>query len=421
MKVENNPDKRISRTRLGSSKKLIRGFSMEDLRHLEGVEDEFSPSRISQRILDNAPISVITIDKKGYVTSANKYFKKFSRTKDFHRHNIFKSEFFIREGLVADYKKLLSDGTPVKRDGCHERNYKGEDKYLKILAVPLKSKAGKIEGILSMAIDNTETIMLKNRLQEYNKELEHKVEQRTAKLDQANKEMAKVLKLKDIFMADISHEMRTSLAIVQGNTDLLSRCKISAEESREIYEHIFGELKTMATMLADLTLLSNSDSAIEKHIREKVDVNRIISGICDSLKVVANENNVKIKYRSGKAVEMMADRSKLERLIQNLIFNAIRYNRLGGWVRVGVRSTKDVILLVVEDSGVGISEEHLPNIFERFYRVDTARSRKDGGTGLGLAICKWAVEMHGGTIDVSSKVGVGTVFTVRLPRDFKGK
>lgn len=374
-------------------------------------------NELNRRILDSAPISIITIDKKGYITSANKYYQNFSQSKDYRSHNVFTSEFFRREKLTGDYKKLLTDGTAVRREKCYEKNSQGEDKYFKIIAVPLKSKKGNIEGALSMAVDNTEVVLAENRLAELNRELEGRVRQRTKSLNSANKELGRVLELKSTFMSDISHELRTSLAVIQGNLELSASSlgiKIGDSES---CQQVFGEIKRMAVMLTDLTMLSDSNSSKRKLDYEKFNLNNLIKAIIKSIEVVGKEKNVRIGHRNKEVrIEMAADRGKLERLLLNLIRNAIRYNKKGGQVDVWAEEKGDMVVLKVEDNGIGIPQEHLPNIFERFYRVDKARSRREGGSGLGLAICKWVVEAHNGQIDVSSEVGKGTLFTVRLPK-----
>ena len=375
-------------------------------------------AEFNKRIMDNVPVSIITIDKEGFMTSANKYYRNFSRTQEFYRHNIFTSKFFIRENLVKDYKKLLSDGTMVKKDYCFDRNSSGEDKYLKIIAVPLLDKEGNIEGALSMALDNTESVQYKKKLQLLNNELEKKVIERTAQLNDANKELANVLELKSMFVADVSHEMRTSLAIIQGNVELMSRGLIESNDREESYEQVFGEIRRMATMLSDMTLLSDTDSARKKMDFEKININQLISSVCKSLQVVAKEKNIKLRHKGSKAeLQLVADSAQLEKMLMNLIRNAIRYNKENGFIDVSAKKVKNEIILSVQDSGIGIAEKHLRNIFERFYRVDKARSRSEGGSGLGLAICKWVAETHGGKIEVKSTVGEGSLFSVSLPRE----
>ncbi|EKD58469.1 MAG: two-component hybrid sensor and regulator [uncultured bacterium] len=371
---------------------------------------------INQRIMDSVPVSIITIDNDGYMTSANKYYENFSRTNSYHYHNIFESKFFVRENLINDYKKLLSDGTMVKRDHCFERNNKGEDKYLKIIAVPLVDKNGNIDGALSMALDNTESVQLQKKLQLMNEELEKKVIKRTIQLKNANEEIAKVMELKSMFVADVSHEMRTSLAIIQGNVELMSMGLIEKTDHKKTYNQVFGEISRMSTMLTDMTLLSESETSKQRLDITTFDINKIISDTCVSLKVVAKEKNIKISHkRSSAKINLSADVSQIEKLIKNLVSNAIRYNKECGIVDVWVENPDSGVVINVKDSGIGIAKEYQANIFERFYRVDKARSRNEGGSGLGLAICKWVAEIHGGNISVSSILGEGSLFTVFLP------
>jgi signal transduction histidine kinase len=379
--------------------------------------DDAELADFNKRIMDNAPVSIITINREGYITSANKYFKTFSRTKDFHKDNIFSSEFFIREKLVDDYRKLLTEGVVIRRENCYEKNSKGEDKYLKIIAVPLFDKAGKIDGALSMAIDNTEAYIFRNELEKLNHELEKMVAARTLELNKANDDLEEVLKLKSMFMADISHEMRTSLAIIQGNTELISCGLVADLEQVETYEQVFGEIKRISMMLADLTLLSNPTVSRQRLDYEKINLNSLISSSCGALKLIANENRIKIIQGDKKGrVELMADSKQLERLLLNLLKNAIKYNQENGWIKVWAKENGKNVILSVQDSGIGISKEDLKYVFERFYRADKSRTRKEGGSGLGLAICKWIAQIHGGKIEVESVPGKGSLFTVTLPK-----
>lgn len=374
--------------------------------------------KLDRRILDHAPLSIITIDKDGNMVSANKFYKNFSKKKGFQGSNIFKSEFFIRENLVDDFRRLLADGTVVRREECYEKNSRGDDKYLKIVAVPLRGAHGNITGALSMAEDVTETVVFKKKLENLNKRLESKVRKRTAKLKEVNKELDRALELKSIFMADVSHELRTALTIIQGNLELIAMNQEFCEEDVESYNLVFEEAKKMSSMLTDLSMLSKSDLSGDELHCEKIDVNRLIASLIKALHVVSKEKEVTIKHENGATcLEMTADEDKMEKLLTNLIRNAIRYNKIGGWVKIKAEKDGNEIVIRVEDSGIGIPEEHLSSIFERFYRVDKARSRMEGGSGLGLSICKWVAEAHGGTIDVGSKPGKGSLFTVRLPDD----
>lgn len=377
---------------------------------------------LSRKFLDNAPMSVVLIDANGFIKSANKYYKNFSKTGHYLNHNIFESEFFKRENLIDDYKKLFQDGTFVRKDRCFELNNKGEEKYLNIVAVPLKDKDGNIEGALSMATDNTESVVYRNKLKQANEELETRIQERTRELDKVNEELSEVLKLKSTFMADVSHEMRTSLAIIQCNLELITRQlvvdKVNQDPNEESYQHIFSEIRRMSTMLEDLTLLATTNSSKQMLECGRVDLNEKIMHVCKSLKVLADEKNISIKYDNPFGnLEIHADENKIEKLLINLIKNAIRYNNPDGWIHITVEKEENRIILKVKDGGIGIAQEHLPYIFERFYRADKARSRNEGGSGLGLAICEWVVKSHGGAIFAESKIGSGSLFTVQLPND----
>lgn len=421
---------RLRASDAGADEYLSKPFSAEDLlsrvasilekkvsRRDEPQEKEFLKSAaINKRIMDNVPVSIITLDKEGNIISANKYFRNLSKHGEYKEKNVFTENFFKRENLINDYRKLLSDGTEVKRDHCFERNVNGEDKYLKIMAVPLLDKEGNIDGAISMALDNTESVQLTKKLQLLNEELEKKVLKRTAQLDEANKELAKALELKAMFVGDVSHEMRTSLAIVQGTAELISRNLLKEEEKDDAYGQIFNEINRMSGMLSDMTLLSESETSKMRLDLRKTDLDQLISKTCLSLKNIAKDKKVEILHKKNRAsLNVIVDVVQIEKLVVNLISNAIRYNKKNGQVEVWVENGKNEFKINVKDTGIGIPHKYQQDIFERFYRVDKARSRKDGGSGLGLAICKWVAEIHGGSISLESAVGEGSLFSVSLP------
>lgn len=385
------------------------------------------PSRESSRylrkfstiILDNVPVSIITIDNRGYITSANRYFKNFSRGGSAKNVNVFSDDFFVRENLAERYRKLLSRGVMFKRDDCYQLNSKGEDKYLNIIAVPFRNRKGEIQGAVSLASDNTDAVKYRNELLQLNISLEERVRQRTEELNKVNQELAKVLELKSVFIADTTHEFRTSLTIMELSLDLLgSACGQNAED-RTLYENVMTEIRRTKNMLVDLALLSTSASSEMALTFEKIDVHALINSVCKGLAVVADTKGVRIEYeRNPTRVEIMANQAYLEKLLLNVVRNAIKYNKKGGSVHVSVEVGITGVYLKVADTGIGISEKDIPYIFERFYRVDKTRTGVGEDSGLGLAICKHVAEAHGGSISVISKLRKGSEFRVYLPYHF---
>jgi signal transduction histidine kinase len=272
-----------------------------------------------------------------------------------------------------------------------------------------------------MAHDNTETVKAKMKLEELNRTLEKKVRSRTKELDNINKKLSEILVLKSKFISDASHELRTPLTVIQGNLDLAAReAKKNNKPIPETYQYAISEVERMSGILADLTMLTNIDSFNEALNYEKVDLGQLLKTIGQSLKVLADQKKIALIYKKGiKHLPVMGDEAKLEKLFLNIVRNAIKYTEPRGRVKIWLENGDNEGRAIIEDSGIGISGKDLPFIFERFYRVDRARSREEGGTGLGLSIAKWIADAHSGKISVESELGKGTRFIVHLPLDYK--
>lgn len=266
--------------------------------------------------------------------------------------------------------------------------------------------------------DITERKLAEMELEKLNKELEHKVKRRTRQLEQANKRLQEILDLRSKFIADASHELRTPLTIIQGNIDLLLR-SIHPDcpgENKEMLDTVNNEVEHMSGILSDLTVLSNAEAGDDRMSFEAVDLSALVETIIQSLRVLAEKKSITINYEKiFPELITLGDETKLERMLMNLVRNAIKYSDEGGWIRINLEKDEKEIKINIEDNGIGIPEKDLPYIFERFYRVDKARSRSEGGSGLGLSICKWIAETHGGYISVKSVVDQGSAFTVHLP------
>ncbi|WP_231293785.1 sensor histidine kinase [Thermoanaerobacterium thermosaccharolyticum] len=161
--------------------------------------------------------------------------------------------------------------------------------------------------------------------------------------------------------------------------------------------------------------MARSDSNTDKLNMESLNFSELLEGIVEELKPVAKSNNVDLCLIKNELSYIYGDQTRLTQLFYNIIDNAIKYNLPGGHINVVVENNGYYIKTSIQDTGIGIPEEHINHIFERFYRVDKARSRQSGGNGLGLSICQWIATVHGGKIDVISKEGHGSTFIVWLP------
>jgi len=217
------------------------------------------------------------------------------------------------------------------------------------------------------------------------------------------------------FVSDASHELKTPLASIRLLSDsILQNENIDRETTMEFVEDIGAAAERLQHMTEKLLDLSRMDSEVAVS-KETVDLAQVALRSLPMLRPLADNRQVELRYETEESVCICAAEDDLYQVIFNLVENAIKYNVPQGSVTVGVFREGEEAVLTVADTGIGIPEEDVPNIFSRFYRVDKARSREAGGSGLGLSIVKDAVILHGGTITVSANEPRGTVFTVRFP------
>jgi heavy metal sensor kinase len=226
------------------------------------------------------------------------------------------------------------------------------------------------------------------------------------------------------FIADISHELRTPLTTIRGNLDLLrrrlQRMSVPAGTAGVALDGdvaaslnaIQGEADRMARLVNDLLLLAQADAGVTLK-RAPVELDTLLLDVYRQARVIADGVTVSLGHEDQAVV--LGDADRLKQLLLNLVDNAIKYTPKGGRVTLSLYREDGWVRLEVADTGLGIPPEDLPHIFERFYRVDKARSREKGGTGLGLSIAQWITQAHGGRIHVESQVGKGTTFTIWLP------
>lgn len=218
------------------------------------------------------------------------------------------------------------------------------------------------------------------------------------------------------FVSNVSHELKTPITSMKVLADsLLMQEEVSAEMYREFMTDMVAEIDRENKIINDLlTLVKTDKKAVELNI-EPININAMLELLLKRIKPLAAKRNIEVVYESFREVVGEVDEVKLSLALTNLIENAIKYNNDGGNVHVSLNADHKFFYIKVEDNGVGIPEENQAQVFERFYRVDKARSRETGGTGLGLAITRNAVLMHKGAIKLYSEPGEGTTFTVRIP------
>lgn len=228
---------------------------------------------------------------------------------------------------------------------------------------------------------------------------------------QQHEDIVKNAQMRQEFTANVSHELKTPLTSIYGYSELIENGMASGEDQVRFAGEIHKNAQRLLTLINDIIELSELDSHVQRRAFEKVDLYDLAGACVEMLQVQAEKHDVGLTLE-GQSCFIMANRQLIEEVLYNLCDNAIRYNNPGGKVAVRIEKKETKILLVVEDNGIGISEEHQNRIFERFYRVDKSRSKSTGGTGLGLAIVKHIASEHGAEISLESEIGKGTKITV---------
>ena len=213
------------------------------------------------------------------------------------------------------------------------------------------------------------------------------------------------------FTANVSHELKTPLTAISGYAELIENKMVDGDQQIRFAGEIRKNAARLLSLINDIIALSELDTATAPMQLQSVELLGLAQEVCDGLEVAARQRQVRLQT-FGREAKASGDRELLKELLENLVQNAIRYNKEGGFVQVTVKETGGHPSLTVEDSGIGIPEESLDRVFERFYRVDKSRSRETGGTGLGLAIVKHIAQLHGAQVALESELGKGTKVTV---------
>lgn len=234
------------------------------------------------------------------------------------------------------------------------------------------------------------------------------------RIEQSNKEKEAVAAMRREFSANVSHELKTPLTSISGYAEIMKDGLVRPEDMQHFSEKIYQEASRLITLVEDIIKLSRLDEGRVELEKEEVDLYELSREIISRLAPQAAKNRVRLEL-TGESVKYTGIRQILDEMIYNITENAIKYNNPGGKVSVWAGNTLQGKKVVVTDNGIGIPEDQIDRIFERFYRVDKSHSKERGGTGLGLSIVKHGVILHHGEVHVESKLGEGTRIELVFP------
>ncbi|MDH3999004.1 MAG: ATP-binding protein, partial [Desulfuromonadales bacterium] len=260
---------------------------------------------------------------------------------------------------------------------------------------------------------NADNLSRRLPLNNYRDELSQMVSCLNQMLDRLDKSFRRVRQ----FSGDASHELRTPLTILRGETEVTMRWAKTPEEFRDMLRSNMEEIDRMERIIESLLTLTKSEVGELTLEMKPLSLSDLIQELYLQSQILADPKKlpVELVLNVDEEVLIHGDELRLRQMFLNLISNGIKYSKEQKKLIISLSMAEGFAQVDIADTGIGISSEHLPHIFDRFYRVDKARNRMDGGTGLGLSIVKWIVEAHGGAISVESQVGRGSTFSVRLP------
>ncbi|MCM3730993.1 ATP-binding protein [Fictibacillus nanhaiensis] len=333
-------------------------------------------------LIENMGSGLILIDSNGYINLVNKAFKElFKEHADFWTGHLF-YEVFPHAEIKDIVKETYLTEKNVRKNVVIPIHI--ERKHFDVYSAPVLDVKGKLRGIVLVFHDITEL----------------------KKLEQVRKD----------FVANVSHELKTPITSLKGFAETLLDGAGENEEFRNKFlTIILNESDRLQDLIQDLLDLSKSEQGFHLDI-QPVNLKSLVQETVEILLPKAEKKNIDLSLTVAGSPMMDGDPPRLKQIIINLVSNSLTYTPANGSVKVNVEEKNEHVKLTIKDTGIGIKESEIPRIFERFYRVDKARSRNSGGTGLGLAIVKHLVEAHHGTINVQSKLGEGSEFIILFPK-----
>lgn len=356
---------------------LVGAFSMMTSELKEKLSETATQKRQIETILLKMTDGVIAFDIRGHVLHINHAAKRMLLIKD-DMDNF--EEIFSNVNLEINLEKIMY----LDSWTSYDQNLNVSDKYLNMMFAPFKDDSGRPEGVIVVIQDITEHV----------------------KLDNMRKE----------FVANVSHELKTPITSIIGYADTIQEMgNDEQEEKNKFLNVIISEANRMSVLVSDLLTLSKHDTN-ETVNKEEFDLTELVKKVFDNLTLEAKKKNQDVEcFVTANVPLVYADKLGIERVIINILNNSIKYTPEYGSIKVYVGFVYNDAYIKVIDTGIGIPEEELDRIFERFYRVDKARSRESGGTGLGLAIAKEILEKNNATISIKSVIDKGTEVVIKIP------
>ena len=371
-----NDDKKTKKKRndLGDLENIF-GVMTTELK--EKLSEVSTQKNQIETILLHMTDGIIAFNMKGEIILINPAAKKFLSIgpEDNNFDDIFK-----KFNLDINMEKIIY----LENWTSTEQRIQVEENYMNVFFAPFKNESDRPDGVIAVIQDITEHV----------------------KLDNMQKE----------FVADVSHELKTPITSIMGYADTLLEGEYDKETQTKFLNVIATEARRMAKLVTDLLTLSRYDSNKKKTQKDIFDLGELVKKCQDKLAIEIKKKNHKVNcFVTADVPPVYADKDDIERVVLNILSNSIKYTKDNGEIKIYVGFVYNDAYIKIFDNGIGIPEEDLSRIFERFYRVDKARTREMGGTGLGLSIAKEILDKNGGSIDIKSVVGQGTEVVVRIP------
>ncbi len=355
--------------------KFIKGDEKSELK--DKLSEVSTRKNQIETILLHMTDGIIAFNMQGEIILINPVAKKFLSISP--EDNTF-DDIFKKFNLDINMEKVIY----LESWTSTEERIQVEDRFVKVLFAPFKDEKDRPDGVIAVIQDITEHV----------------------KLDNMQKEL----------IADVSHELKTPITSIMGYADTLLEGGYDEETQQKFLNVIASESRRMARLVTDLLTLSRYDSNKKKTQKESFDLGELVKRCQEKLAIEIKKKQHKVNcFVTADVPLVYADKYDIERVVLNILTNSIKYTPEGGEIKIYVGFVYNDAYIKIFDNGIGIPEEDLSRIFERFYRVDKARSREMGGTGLGLSIAKEILDKNGGSIDIKSKVGEGTEVVIRIP------